>query len=82
MEVKNRYVRFCYKNSRYGAYKQAIAKLILKKRSVKVSQCRLRSLKVKKAIVIALRIFQIPEVILGPEVTPKLMDFDLKLHIV
>ena len=81
MEVKTRYVRFCYKNSRYGAYKQAIAKLILKKgqsRSANVSQCRLRPLKVKKAIVIALRIFQILEVILGPEVTSKVMDFGFK----
>ena len=33
MEVHNRYVRFCYKKSRYGAYEQAIAKLILKKAS-------------------------------------------------
>ena len=36
----------------------------------------------QKTIIFALRIFQIPEVILGAEVTSKLMDFDLELHIV
>ena len=42
MEVKNRHVTFCYNHSRYGAYKQAMEKLILKK----VSQGQLMSFEV------------------------------------